>query len=168
VATPYLSEIKILPFTFVPRKWASCDGQVLPIGQNQALFALIGTTYGGNGVTTFALPDLQGRVPLHVGIGFALGQKNDIKAQTVTLTANQVQSHAHPASGTSAAGDSPIPTGNFLGAATSAYGPLGTSATTLQPATIPSAGGNQAHDNMQPYLVLNFCIALAGIYPTQN
>ena len=165
MATPYLSEIKILPFDFAPRNWASCDGQLLPIQQNQVLFSLLGTYYGGDGVRTFALPDLQGRIPLHMGNGFTLGQAGGSK--TVTLAPAQTPPHTHSAFGASVPADAPAPTGNFLGGtADNAYGPLANT-TALQPATITSTGGSQPHDNMQPYLALNFCIALQGIFPNQ-
>jgi microcystin-dependent protein len=154
-----------MSFTFAPKGWALCNGQVLPINQNQALFALVGTTYGGDGITTFALPNLQARVPLHFSQDFALGQSGG--EQTHTLTTSEVPAHTHSVTGTTAAGDSPVPTGNFLGAADGLYAPL-TSPTTLTPATVGTAGGGQPHNNLQPYLVLNFCIALSGIFPSRS
>jgi microcystin-dependent protein len=167
VATPYLSEIRIFSFNFAPKGWAFCDGQLLSIQQYTALFSLIGTYYGGDGVRTFALPNLQARVPLHQGSGFVIGQPGG--SQTITLNSQQVASHSHTAFGTALAADAPLASTNFLGAtASNTYGPLGTTTTPLQPATVGNAGGNLPHDNMQPYLVLNFCIALVGIFPTQN
>jgi microcystin-dependent protein len=166
VSTPYLSEIRILSFNFAPTGWALCNGQLLPINQNAALFSLLGTTYGGNGTTTFALPNLQARVPLQAGQGFALGQSGGEQAHT--LTTSETPGHTHPVVGATTAGNSPVPAGNFLAAANQAYAPLTSAATTLTPATVGNAGGAQAHDNMQPYLVLNFCIALQGIYPSRN
>jgi microcystin-dependent protein len=165
VATPYLSEIRIMTFNFAPKGWALCNGQLLPINQNQALFSLLGTTYGGDGVTTFGLPNLQGSVPVHRGAGFVPGQRGG--EQTHTLVIGEDPVHTHTALGTVTAGDSPIPTGNYLGAANNMYAPLA-NATTLHPSTIGSAGGSQAHDNMQPYLVLSFCIALQGVFPSPN
>jgi microcystin-dependent protein len=165
VSSPYLSEIKIMSFGFAPKGWATCDGQLLPIDQNQALFSLLGTTYGGNGQTDFALPNLQGRAPVHLGQGFTLGQAGG--EQNHTLTLNEHPVHTHTAQGTATAGDSPIPTGNYLGQADNVYAPPA-SLTTLVPSTITDAGGGQAHLNMQPFLTLNFCIALQGIFPSQN
>ena len=166
MTTPYLSEIRIFSFSFAPRNWAACDGQLLPIQQNQALFSLIGTRYGGDGRTTFALPNLQGRAPVHMGNSFGLGQADG--SQTVTLAPTQVPPHGHSVFGTSVTGNSPIAAGNFVGGtADNSYGPL-TNATALQSATITSAGRGLPHDNMQPYAVLNLCIALSGIFPSQN
>jgi microcystin-dependent protein len=165
VATPYLSEIRIMAFNFAPKGWALCNGQLLPINQNQALFSLLGTTYGGDGRTTFGLPNLQGRVPVHRGSGFVQGQASG--EQTHTLVVGEEPVHTHTALGTVTAGDAPIPTGNYLGAADNMYAPLA-NPTTLPPSTIGNAGGSQPHENMQPYLVLSFCIALQGVFPTQN
>jgi microcystin-dependent protein len=165
VGTPYLSEIRIMSFGFAPKGWAQCNGQLLPINQNQALFSLLGTYYGGDGRTTFALPNLQGRTPIHIGGGYQIGQAGG--EQSHTLAQGEVPMHSHAAMGTVTAGDSPIPSGNYLGAADNAYGPL-VNPTAIQPATVTSDGGSQAHQNMQPFLVLNFCIALQGIFPSQN
>jgi microcystin-dependent protein len=165
VTTPYLSEIRIMSFGFPPKGWALCDGQLLPINQNQALFSLLGTTYGGDGRVNFALPDLQGRAPLHMGSGFTLGERGGEQAHTLNIS--EVPVHVHTANATPTAGDSPIAAGNFLGAADNVYGPL-QNPTSLLPASVTTAGGSQAHLNMQPFLVLSFCIALQGIFPTQN
>ncbi len=165
MATPFLSEIKIASFNFAPKGWALCNGQLLPINQNQALFSLLGTNYGGNGQTTFALPNLQGRVPLHRGNGFNLAQTGG--EETHTLTTQEMPVHTHTAQGTSSSADNTVPTGNYLAAAQGLYGAVADT-TTLHPATISNAGGGQPHENMQPYLVLNFCIALQGIFPSQN
>jgi microcystin-dependent protein len=165
MADPFLSEIRVFSFNFPPKGWAFCNGQLLQINQNQALFALLGTTYGGNGQTTFGLPDLQGSVPIHMGNGFVLGERGG--EQTHTLSISEVPTHTHVASGTSDSGDTVIPGGNLLGAAADLYGPA-TNLTPLAPASLANAGGSQPHENMQPYLVLNFCIALQGIFPSQN
>ncbi len=165
MSTPYLSEIRIMSFGYPPRGWAQCNGQLLPINQNQALFSLLGTSYGGDGRVTFGLPNLQARVPLHAGPGYAIGQLGG--EQTHTLTTIETPVHTHPVAGSTAAGGSPIPAGNFLGAAENVYAPLA-SATTLTAQTVGNAGGSQPHDNTQPYLALNFCMALQGIFPSRN
>jgi len=165
VTTPYISEIRIMSFGFAPKGWAQCNGQLLPINQNQALFSLIGTTYGGDGRTTFGLPNLQGRIPLHTGGGFELGSMGGEQAHT--LTVGEIPMHTHTVSASSVDGDSPLPAGNYLGAADNFYAPP-VNAVSLQQATVSNAGGGQPHDNMQPYLVLNYCIALQGIFPSQN
>lgn len=154
-----------MSFAFAPKGWAQCNGQLLPISQNQALFSLLGTTYGGDGRTTFGLPNLQARTAIHVGNGYSLGQSGGEQAHTVTVGETPV--HTHAAMGTPATGDSPIPTGNYLGGADNFYAPLA-STTAMTPATVANGGGSQPHNNMQPYLVLTFCIALQGIFPTQN
>jgi len=165
MGTPYLSEIKIMSFGFAPKGWAACNGQLLPISQNQALFSLLGTTYGGNGTTNFALPNLQARLPVHMGTGFTLGQQGGEQAHT--LSVNELPAHSHPANGTAVAGNSPIAVDNYLGGAANFYAPLGNT-TPLSPGTLTAFGNSQPHNNMQPYLVLNFCIALQGIFPSQN
>jgi microcystin-dependent protein len=165
VSVPFLSEIKLMAFGFPPKGWAQCNGQLLPINQNQALFSLLGTTYGGDGRITFGLPNLQGRTAIHFGNGYGLGQSGGEQAHTVTIGETPV--HTHTAMGTTTTGDSPISTGNYLGGADNLYAPLANT-TPIQPTTVANAGGSQPHDNMQPYLVLNFCIALQGLFPSQN
>jgi microcystin-dependent protein len=166
VSEPFLSEIKIMSFGFPPKGWALCDGQLLPINQNQALFSLLGTTYGGDGRVNFGLPDLQGRAPMHMGNGHTLGERGGEQAHTLSIS--EIPTHVHIASGTTASANaSPIPTGNLFGPADNVYGPA-QNLTSLTPATIASVGGSQAHLNMQPFLTLNFCIALQGIFPSQN
>jgi microcystin-dependent protein len=169
MAEPFLSEIRIMSFGFVPRGWALCNGQLLPINQNQALFALLSTTFGGDGRTNFALPDLRGRAPIHLGQGHALGERGG--EQTHTLSIAELPTHAHVAQATSAAGDVTEPTGNLLAAVDHttfgrAYG--GASPAALSPEAVSDAGGGQAHPNMQPFVTLSFCIALQGIFPSQS
>jgi microcystin-dependent protein len=166
MAEPFLSEIRIMSFNFPPKGWAFCNGQTLPINQNQPLFALLGTTYGGNGQTTFALPNLQGNVPLHMGSGFTLGQKGGEQAHTLSIS--EMPQHIHAMTGTSTVGDSAVPANKLLASSPALVYDPPANFTTLQPGTIGNTGGSQAHLNMQPYLVLNFCIALQGIFPSQN
>jgi microcystin-dependent protein len=165
VAEPFLSEIRIMSFSFAPKGWALCNGQFLPINQNQALFALLGTTFGGNGQTTFALPDLRGQVPIHSGAGFTLGTKGGQQAHTITLS--EMPTHVHFLQAASVNSDTNVPGGNNLASAANMYGPV-TNLTTLVPSTVTNVGGSQAHLNMQPFLTLSFCIALQGIFPSQN
>jgi microcystin-dependent protein len=165
MAEPFLSEIRIMSFAFAPKGWALCDGQLLPINQNQALFSLLGTTYGGDGRVNFGLPDLKGRVPIHVGSGHTLGERGGEQAHTLSIS--ELPTHAHQAEASASNGNTPIPANNVLAAANNLYGSA-TNLTTLSPTSIANAGGSQAHMNMQPYLVLTFCIALQGIFPSQN
>jgi microcystin-dependent protein len=165
MSTPFLSEIRIMSFNFAPKGWALCNGQLLPINQNQALFSLLGTTYGGNGQTNFALPNLQGNVPIHFGSGHTLGEKGGEQAHTLSIA--ELPMHTHQASGSGDDGDVVIPTGGVLGTTASAYG-AAASLTSLAPASLTNIGGSQAHLNMQPFLVLNFSIALQGIFPSQT
>lgn len=166
MAEPFLSEIRLMSFVFAPKGWALCNGQLLPINQNQALFSLLGTTYGGNGQTTFALPDLRGRVPSHVGNGFSLGQQSG--EQAVTLGVQHLPRHNHvlQASG-NAAGTRPDPSAAFLAPVNGGYG-APANPTTLHPSSVALVGGSQPHPNMQPYLTLSFCIALIGVFPSPN
>ena len=177
MAEPFLSEIRIFSFNFPPKGWAFCNGQLLPINQNQALFSLLGTTYGGNGQTNFALPDLRGRVPIHEGSGHTLGEKAG--ASAVTINTSQLPQHLHFESAVVAANanatqgepGAPAP-GNFLsnsgknGFAAIPSVPGDTGA--MHPSSISNVGGSQPHNNMMPYLTLNFCIALQGIFPSPN
>lgn len=170
MAEPFLAEIRLMSFNFPPKGWALCNGQLLPINQNQALFSLLGTTYGGNGQTNFALPDLRGRSPLHAGAGSVLGERGGEAAHT--LTVNEVPGHGHVLSASSDVANSNLP-----GAALPAgkprgginrYAPAGSGNAVMHAGSLSNSGGSQAHDNMQPYLTLNFAIALQGIYPSQN
>lgn len=175
---PFLAEIRIFPFNFPPKGWAFCDGQVLPVQQNTALFSLIGTTYGGNGVTTFALPDLQGQVPIHAGQGpglsdFVPGERTG--SETVALVPNQLPGHSHTLNAENPAisgADQSAPSttsvlaqssGGFAYAASAATAPVA-----MNPSAVSSLGGGQPHNNVQPYLTLNFCIALQGIFPARS
>lgn len=165
MSEPFLSEIKVVSFNFPPKGWALCNGQLLPINQNQALFALLGTTYGGNGQTTFALPNLRGRVPIHMGNGHTLGESAGTTAVTVNI--QQLPTHIHALQATNTNGALANPTGAVLGAVNNAYSNPA-ALTTINPATVTSVGGSQPHNNMMPYLVLNFIIALQGIFPSRN
>jgi microcystin-dependent protein len=164
MAEPFLSEIRIMSFVFAPKGWAVCDGQLLPINQNQALFSLLGTTYGGNGQTNFALPDLRGRVPIHFG-SHTLGERAGEQAHTLTVA--EVPTHTHGMQGSAANATTPIAAGNLLASANNLYA-AATDLTTLHPGSIANVGGSQAHLNMQPFLTLSFCIALQGIFPSPN
>lgn len=172
----FMGQVMPVAFPFAPKGLAQCDGQILPIAQNQALFSLLGTVYGGNGTTTFALPDLRGRVPVGFGPSldpnwqaspYALGEKGG--TENVTLTTAQLPSHVHQCAGTNAQSGQRSPA-NALYATNSApiYGPAGTAEVTLATASIAPVGGNQAHPNMQPYAAINFCIALTGIFPSRT
>ena len=178
MSEPFIAEVRIFGFNFAPRGWATCDGQTLSIAQNTALFSLIGTFYGGNGTTTFALPDLRGRAPLHIGGAqpgpglsiYNLGEQDG--EENVTLVITQMPAHTHTANASSAPAltKTPAPTtalartrgGNAYESTTP------TPDTPLNPQTLSVAGNSQAHNNMQPYLTLNFCIALEGIYPARG
>lgn len=168
MSEPFLSEIKVVSFNFPPKGWALCNGQLLPINQNQALFSLLGTTYGGNGQTNFALPNLRGRVPIHFDASHTLGEAAG--STSVTVNIQQLPTHIHPLQGTSvtAADVSDANNNVFAGSKGSQlYGPGG-NLTAFAPATVSSVGGSQPHNNMMPYLVLNFIIALQGIFPSRN
>jgi microcystin-dependent protein len=163
---PFLAEIKVVSFNFPPKGWALCNGQLLPINQNQALFALLGTTYGGNGQTNFALPNLRGRVPIHMGSGHTLGEAAGSTAVTVNIS--QLPTHLHVLNGSSnSQNTTPDPTNAFFAPVAGGYG-AAASLTTLSPQSVSSVGGSQPHNNMMPYLTLNFIIALQGIFPSQN
>ena len=167
MAEPFLSEIRIMSFNFAPKGWALCNRQLLPINQNQALFSLLGTTYGGNGQTTFGLPNLRGDVPIHVGQGHTLGETAGTTA--VTISQQTMAQHLHFAQGTSNSSGNVATPGNALLAASNVtvYGPPA-GLVALDPSSVTNVGGSQAHNNMMPYLVLNFCIALQGIFPSQS
>jgi microcystin-dependent protein len=166
VAEPFLGELRLMSFNFPPKGWALCNGQFMPINQNQALFSLLGTTFGGNGQTTFALPDLRARTPIHVGNGHTLGERAGEDSHT--LTQNEMPAHVHPVMASSAAsGGNNLPTNRFLGGAADAYH-AATNLTTFRSGTITNTGGSQPHLNDQPFLTLTFCIALQGIFPSQN
>jgi microcystin-dependent protein len=168
MAEPFLSEIRLMSFVFAPKGWALCNGQLLPINQNQALFSLLGTTYGGDGRVNFALPDLRGRVPLHVGSGHTLGERGGEQAHTLTSAELPQHNHLFNVTNELASQDSPTGTnflaqskGDFLYSAPMNLAPMASNA-------IGNVGGSQAHLNMQPFLTLSFCIALQGIFPSQT
>jgi microcystin-dependent protein len=154
-----------MSFGFAPKGWALCNGQLLPINQNQPLFSLLGTTYGGDGRVNFALPNLQGRTPIHVGSGHTLGERGG--EQNHTLTISELPTHAHVASATSALADTNASTGNLLAGVNNGYA-AAAALVSLIPSTITNVGGSQPHLNMQPFLTLTFCVALQGIFPSRN
>lgn len=165
MAEPFLSEIRIMSFAFAPKGWALCNGQLLPINQNQGLFSLLGTTFGGDGRVNFALPNLQGNTPIHVGSGHTLGEKGGEQAHTLSIA--ELPTHTHNFNGTTDDADTLIAASNLFATSSNLYtGP--TNLTAINPATVPNIGGSQAHLNMQPYLTLSFCIALQGIFPSPN
>jgi microcystin-dependent protein len=164
--TPFLSEIKIFSFSFAPKNWAQCNGQFLPINQNQALFALLGTTYGGNGQTTFALPDLRGRVPMHIGAGHNQGEKSGEESHTITMS--EMAAHNHQAVASSNGPTVAPAAANFWGSNTGFSPYASASNIAMAPGTVSNTGGSQPHNNMSPYLVLNMCMALSGVFPSQN
>lgn len=169
MAEPFLSETRIMSFNFAPKGWAMCNGQLLPINQNQALFSLLGTTFGGDGRVNFALPDLRGRAPIHFGNGHTLGEKAGEKSHTVSI--NELPTHKHFLKSTTEAVSTNIPAAGVVLAETApnqVYNGSGQNLVAMNPASISNIGGSQPHLNMQPYLVLNFCIALQGIFPSQN
>ena len=181
MADPFVAEIRIFPFNFAPKGWAFCDGQLLPISQNTALFSLLGTTYGGDGRSTFALPNLQGMTPMFYGQGpglslFDIGETGG--SETVTLLSTEIPSHAHAVSATTSTGNTDQPSGSLLGEGQSSNqgitGPVNyyTAATSpvvqLNPLAAGFTGGSLPHNNMMPYLTLNFCIALQGVFPPRS
>jgi microcystin-dependent protein len=174
MADPFVAEIRIFPFSFAPKGWARCDGQLLPISQNTALFALLGTMYGGDGKSTFGLPNLQGRAAMHPGQGPGLSQRElgeSGGSDTVTLQQAEIPAHTHQARGNNGIGDSPIPAGNAL----ARLGSLNTYQTNssanlvpMAPESLAPSGGGTPHNNLQPYLTLLFCIALQGVFPPRS
>lgn len=174
MAEPFLAEIRIVGFNFAPRGWGACDGQVLPINQNQSLYSLLGTLYGGDGRTTFALPDLRGRTPIHVGRSDGSGSEHregeKAGQETHTLSQGEMPDHAHTAFASTQNADQASASGAVLGAAANFYVSQNPSPPRqpLSPATAATVGWGQAHDNMQPYIAVNFCIALRGLFPSRN
>ena len=167
MADPFVAEIRIFPFNFAPSGWAWCDGQLLPLSQNTALFSLLGTTYGGNGASTFALPNLQGRASMHPGQGpglslHDLGETGG--SETVTLLESEIPAHAHTLNTSSGPADALNPATLALGTGNNVYAPPGNT-TLAAPEALAPAGGSQPHNNMQPYLTFYFCIALQGVFP---
>ena len=165
MAEPFLSEIRIMSFGFAPQGWALCDGQLLPINQNQGLFSLLGTTYGGDGRVNFGLPNLQGRVPIHMGNGHSLGERGGEQAHTLSIS--EIPTHTHVLNATNANGNVNNPNNNLIAAVNDGYTDSG-ALVAFDPSSVTNVGGSQAHLNMQPFLVLNFSIALQGIFPSQT
>lgn len=165
MAEPFLGEIRMMSFAFAPGGWAHCNGQQLPVNQNQALFSLLGTRFGGNGTTTFGLPDMRGRVPLHFGDAAPVGTAGG--SETVTLSVAQLPEHSHVVQATTAAAAAPVPNGALLATGPELYSG-GSGTVQLAGDMLGMTGGGQAHQNMQPYLTINFCIALQGIFPSRT
>ena len=165
MAEPFLSEIKILSFNFAPKGWAMCNGQLLPINQNQALFSLLGTTFGGDGRVNFALPDQRGRTPIHAGSGRTLGERAGEQAHTLSI--GELPTHTHFLQATNTNATTNDATNAVLANATASYH-APTHLAALNPGSVTNSGGSQPHLNMQPFLTLTFCIALQGIFPSQN
>lgn len=166
MAEPFLSEIRMMSFGFPPKGWALCDGQLLPINQNQALFSLLGTTYGGDGRVNFGLPNLQGRVPIHTGNSHTLGERAGEQAHTLSIS--ELPTHTYLVNATSETGTLNNGANNVLGVSQAPVYQGSGNLTNLVPDTITPIGGSQAHLNMQPFLVINFSIALQGIFPSQT
>ncbi len=165
MSTQYMGEIKLMSFNFAPKNWAQCNGQLFPINQNQALFALLGTTYGGDGRVNFALPDLRGRIPMHIGGGHTLGEKSGVEGHTLTMS--ELPTHTHAVRANTTPATMPIPAGNVWARGTKTeYAAVGNAA--MHPASISNTGGSQPHSNIPPILGLNFCIALQGIFPSRD
>lgn len=173
MADPFVAEIRIYPFNFAPKGWAFCDGQILPLSQNTALFSLLGTTYGGDGKSNFALPDMQGNVPMHPGQGpglslHDLGETGG--SDTVTLLESEIPAHSHGTQVSARRGVQNVPTGmvGALGVGINLFSATNTNPVTMSSNMVAPAGGDQPHNNLQPYLTLNFCIALQGVYPPRT
>lgn len=166
MAEPFLSEIRIFSFNFAPKGWALCNGQLLPINQNQALFSLLGTTFGGDGRVNFGLPDLRARTPIHVGSGHTLGERGGELSHTLSIS--ELPEHQHLINATSSNGSSQTASGNVFGAVPGRAYTDPANLTSLAASGVTTVGGSQAHLNMQPFLTLSFCIALQGIFPSPN
>ncbi|HYM59679.1 MAG TPA: tail fiber protein [Thermoanaerobaculia bacterium] len=167
MAQPYVGEIRMFAGNFAPAGWMFCEGQLLPISEYETLFNLIGTTYGGDGQSTFALPDLRGRIPLHFGNGFTLAETGGV--ETVTLTVSQIPAHSHAALGANAAAAGVDPTNNVPGTTSTNVQPYGSDLpSAISPSAVSSVGGSQPHNNFQPYLCVDFIISLFGIFPSQT
>ncbi len=164
MAEPFMSEIRLMSFNFAPKGWALCNGQLLPINQNQALFSLLGTTFGGDGRVTFGLPELRGSVPMHVGSGHTLGERGGQEAHTVTQ--QEFPTHNHFLSVVNSNANAG-PAGNYFASANQLYQPAPGN-TNLAPSSVTNVGGSQGHENRQPLLAVTFAIALAGIFPSRN
>ena len=168
MATPFMAELKLVSFNFAPKGWTMCNGQLLPINQNQAIFSLLGTTFGGDGRQTFGLPDLRGRTPVYVGDGLVLGERGGEYAHTVNMA--EMPQHTHFLNCVNATSNTNAPLNNYLANTTGnlgVYGPA-SSLVTMFPADVSNVGGSQPHQNQSPYLVMNWIIALQGIFPSRN
>ncbi|ERR1035437_11020199 len=168
MAEPFLSEIRIFSFSFAPQGWALCNGQLMPINQNQALFSLLGTTYGGDGRVNFGLPNLQGNTPIHTGNGHTLGERGGEQAHTLSISETPTHTHALNATTVPANQSAPGPTKLLAQSAGAALYSGASNLQAMSSGALTNTGGSQAHLNMQPFLVLTFCIALQGIFPSQN
>ena len=166
MAQPYVGEIRMFGGNFAPAGWMFCEGQLLPISENETLFNLIGTTYGGDGQSTFALPDLRGRLPIHFGNGFILAETGG--AEEITLTVNQIPAHSHPLLATAASASSTNPSTNVLAKPSKNMYRPGPGSNPMNPQTVGPTGGSQPHSNFQPYLCVDFIISLFGIFPSQT
>ena len=166
MAQPYVGEIRIFAGNFAPAGWMFCEGQLLPISENETLFQLIGTTYGGDGESTFALPDMRGRIPLHFGNGFTLAETGGV--ETVTLTVSQIPAHSHPMLASDNLADQSAPQNNLTGQVANKIYRAGNPTAFLNPQGMSATGGSQPHNNFQPYLCVNFIISLFGIFPSQT